>query len=111
MSSTSGEFEPVDAPMTPQLPEDGIETAKKVLNIDLDTVERCIGCPLVEQCLENAEGRDPNSAAAYIRYALQIQDNCSGPVEEKSKIPFVKSRSICGSPAVRGLSARNRRVL
>ena len=114
MSSSSGEFVPQDEPMNPQIPDEGIETAKKVLDLEIDTedIRRCIGCPLVEACIEKWEGNpDAVSGSAYLRYALEIQKNCKGPEYEPSRIPFVADKPVCQSPIVPTFPKKMRRGL
>jgi len=114
MSSNSPEYEPHATQMPSPLPEEGLETAKKVLDleIDADDIRRCIGCPLVEACIEKwEENTDAISASAYLRYAIEIQKKCPGPGEETSMIPFVANRPVCKSPQVPSYPKKMRRGL
>lgn len=114
MSSNSAEFEESQASsVSHQISEEQLETTKKLLEINIEDIRRCIGCPIVERCIEKSEdhstANDLNSAAAYIRYIVQIQKTCTGPIEQPSRIPFKKPVTLCDSTAVRGLSKRLRR--
>jgi hypothetical protein len=113
MSSNGPEKEINDNTMPLSIPEEGLESAEKVLNlqIDADDIRRCIGCPLVEKCIEKAEDNsDPLTSDAYLRYAKKIQDGCQGPKEEPSL--FLRRRTVlCGSPAVKDLTNKLRHSL
>jgi hypothetical protein len=43
-------------------------------------------------------------STAYIRYAIDIQDNCSSYVTTERKIPFskkvIEGKPVCNSPSV-----------
>ena len=113
MSSNGFEKEIYDNPMPPSIPEEGIESAEKVLDlqIDADDIRLCIGCPLVEKCIEKAEDdSDPLSSEAYLRYAINIQDGCQGPKIEPS-VFLRRPTVLCGSPAVKHLTNKLRRSL
>ena len=113
MSSNGPEKEINDNSMPLSIPEEGLESAEKVLNlqIDADDIRRCIGCPIVEECIDKAEDdSDPLTSDAYLRYAINIQDGCQGPKIEPSL--FLRRPTVsCGSPAVKHLTNRLRRSL
>jgi len=113
MSSNGLEKEINDNPMPPSIPEEGLESAEKVLNlqIDADDIRRCIGCPIVEECIEKWEVEpDALSSAAYLRYAIEIQRVCQGPKEETSLFTR-KSIAVCNSRLLVSLPKRMRKSL
>ncbi|MCX6729601.1 MAG: hypothetical protein NTV95_03055 [Candidatus Saccharibacteria bacterium] len=80
---------------------------KDFLEIDTATITqaRCIGCPLVQSCIDKSgDTSDIMISTAYIRYAMEIQEKCSGYVTTERKIPFskkvVEGKPVCNSPSV-----------
>ena len=113
MSSNSGEYLPQEPNITPEdLPSEELGTIRESLK-DTDNVVRCIGCPLVEKCIQKAEeltqNGDLGSASAYSRYAESIQEGYKGPLEFKSRLPLVGSSLICNSKKAKSLPKRLRR--
>jgi hypothetical protein len=111
MSSNSGEYLPPEPNITPEdLPSKELGTIRESLT-DKDNVIRCIGCPLVENCIEKAKDEsDPNIYKAHLSYAKDIQDRCQGPNEETSWF-LRKSIAVCNSPLVKPLPKRMRKKL
>ena len=111
MSSNGPEKEINDNPMPPSIPEEGLESAENGLNlqIDADDIRRCIGCPIVERCIERARDEsDPNIYKAHLSYAKNIQDMCQGPKEETSWFTR-KPIAVCNSPLLVSLPKRMRK--
>jgi len=111
MSSNSGEYLPPEPNITPEdLPSEELGTIRESLT-DQDNVVRCIGCPLVEKCIEKAEDEsDPNIRKALLNYAKNIQDRCQGP-NNKTSLFLRKSIAVCNSPLVKSLPIRMREDL
>jgi hypothetical protein len=114
MSSNSGEYPPQSDPdlAQEQIVDENLGTMQETLTSQ-DDVIRCIGCPLVEKCIKKAEEHAPandlGSVSAYTRYAENIQEVCTGPIELPSHIPFKHPKRMCNSPKVKILPKRLRR--
>jgi hypothetical protein len=100
MSSPSPEI-----PINPFTSDIELVNPKDFLEIDTITQARCIGCPVVQSCIDKSEDTtEIMISTAYIRYAIDIQEKCSGYVTTERKIPFskkvVEGKPVCNSPSV-----------
>ena len=100
MSSPSPEI-----PKKPFISDTEPMNPKDFLDIDTITQARCIGCPLVQSCIDKSgDTSDIMISKAYIDYAIDIQEKCSGYVTTERKIPFskkvVEGKPVCNSPSV-----------
>ena len=100
MSSPSPEI-----PINPLTSDTELVNPNDFLDIETITQARCIGCPVVQSCIDKSgDTSDIMISTAYIRYAMEIQEKCSGYVTTERKIPFskkvVKGKPVCNSPSV-----------